>query len=213
MPPDAARTVVQTALGLDETLTGSVPGTAQGSFWAVVVPAVDGEGSDVELVAENDTKIPFFGWFFALIFRFEIRRALKWAEKALHAAVDGTEAPAPLGTHPLSTPGAFDQSQSQLIATVAFAGAITAFAAALFGQLSDPVAKTFHASNGELGGALAVTRLGALIALVAAGLADRVGRRRILLGRCSGCASPAGSVRSHRASCSSPPPRPSSAPV
>jgi len=182
VPEAVARTVVRDALALDDTLTGAVPGTSQGTFRVAVTPAATGDGTDVELVAENDTKIPFFGWFFSLIFRFEIRRALKWAEKALHAAVDGTEAPAPLGTHPLSTPGAFDQSQSQLIATVAFAGAITAFAAALFGQLSDPVAKTFHASNGELGGALAVTRLGALIALVAAGLADRVGRRRILLG-------------------------------
>ena len=181
VPIEVARDSVRDALGLDDTLTGAIPGTAQGSFRAAVAPAADG-GTDVELVAENDTKIPFFGWFFALVFRFEIRRAMKWARTALHAAVSDSQAPQPLGTHPLSTPGTFGESQSQLIATVAFAGAITAFAAALFGQLSDPVAKTFHASNGELGGALAITRLGALIALVAAGLADRLGRRRILLG-------------------------------
>ncbi len=182
MTPDEAPALVRAALDLDPSFTGAVPGTAQGSFHAEVVPAVDGAGADVELTAVNETHIPFFGWFFALIFRYEIRRALKWATAALLAATDGTDPPAPLGTHPLATPGTFDSTQAQLIGTVAFAGAITAFAAALFGQLSDPVAKTFHASNGELGGALAITRLGALIALVAAGLADRVGRRKILLG-------------------------------
>src|SRR5690349_12337354 len=99
VPPDVARTVVQGALDLDDTLTGTVPGTAQGSFRATVTPATAGDGTDVDLVAENDTKIPFFGWFFALVYRFEIRRALKWAQKALHAAIAGSEAPEPLGTH------------------------------------------------------------------------------------------------------------------
>ena len=115
--------MVRDALALDDGLTGAVPGTAQGSFRAVVGPEIDGDGTDVELVAENDTKIPFFGWFFALVFRFEIRRALKWAHRALKAAGGGSEAPEPLGTHPLSTPGTFDGTQAQLIATVAFAGA------------------------------------------------------------------------------------------
>ena len=119
-------------------MTGAVPGTAQGRFQATVTSASTADGTEIKLVAENDTKIPFFGWFFALVFRFEIRRALKWAKQALQAAAEGSEAPDPLGTHPLSTPGTFDESQAQLIATVAFAGAITAFAAALFGQLSDP---------------------------------------------------------------------------
>jgi len=166
----------------DGTLTGPLPGASQARLAARIEPAVaTARGSEVTLDATNTTVVPFFGWFFALVFRFELRRALRWSETALRAALAGTDAPEPLGTHPLSTPGTFDQTQAQLIATVAFAAAITAFAAALFGQLSDPVAKSFHASNGELGGALAVTRVGALLALVAAGLADRIGRRRILL--------------------------------
>ena len=72
--------------------------------------------------------------------------------------------------------------QISFIGVVAFAGVLTAFAAALFGQLSDPVAKTFHVSDQGLGEALAVTRTGALVALFAATLADRIGRRRVLLG-------------------------------
>lgn len=90
--------------------------------------------------------------------------------------------PAPLGAHPFSTPGNFDPDQASLIATVAFAGALTAFAAALFGQFADPIAKSFHESDAGLANSFAITRVGAVLALVAATLADRYGRRRILLG-------------------------------
>ena len=130
---------------------------------------------------ENTTVVPFFDPLFRVVFRFELTRGLRWATTAIRASTAGETAPEPLGRHPLSTPGRFDQSQTNLIAVVSFAGVVTAFAAALFGQLGDPVAKTFHISNQGLGESLAVTRVGALIALFAAGLADRVGRRRILL--------------------------------
>lgn len=179
LPPDAAGVVVRAALGLDDTLTGTVPGAEQSDLVARVEP--DGAGSAVELTATNSARIPFFGWFFGPVFRFELRRGLRWARTAIDAEAAGTAPPEPLGTHPLSTPGKFEPSQVNLIAAVAFAGVLTAFAAAQFGQLGDPVAKTFHVSDQGLGEALAVTRLGALIALFAATFADRVGRRRILL--------------------------------
>ncbi|MGZ6998393.1 MAG: MFS transporter [Acidimicrobiia bacterium] len=183
MPEGDARTAVGDALALDAELGDKVPGTEQGKLTAEIGPdPADPAGSVVTLHAENVMVVPFFGWFFGPVFRLELKRGLRWAAVAVRARVDGVDAPSPLGKHPLSTPGLFDQAQTTLIATVSFAGVITAFAAALFGQLSDPVAKSFHISDSGLGGALAVTRLGALIALVAAGLADRLGRRRILLG-------------------------------
>jgi MFS family permease len=179
VPPEHARAVVRATLDLDDDLRGLLPGSEQSHLQAVV--HADADGSDVELIGENHTVVPFFDPLFRAVFRFELRRGLRWATLALRAAVDGGAPPEPLGHHPLSTPGRFDQSQTNLIAVVAFAGVVTAFAAALFGQLGDPVAKSFHISNQGLGESLAVTRVGALIALFAAGLADRVGRRRILL--------------------------------
>jgi MFS family permease len=179
VPPDVARTVVRDALDLDQDLRGLVPGSEQ-SRLTVTIDA-EARGSDVTLDAENATVVPFFDPLFRAVFRLEFRRGVRWAKLAIRAGVDGSPAPDPLGRHLLSAPGRFDQSQTNLIAVVAFAGVVTAFAAALFGQLGDPVAKTFDISNQGLGESLAVTRAGALIALLAAGLADRVGRRRILL--------------------------------
>jgi MFS family permease len=180
VPPEAARTLVRETLGVDDDLHGAVPGAEQSHLDVALVP--EGDGTALELTATNDTHVPFFQWFFHFVFVHELRRGVRWAGTALRAALADEPRPEPLGHHPLSTPGRFDQSQTTLIAAVSFAGVLTAFAAALFGQLGDPVAKTFHISNAGLGESLAITRGGALIALVAAGLADRVGRRRILLG-------------------------------
>ncbi|MFL6243195.1 MAG: MFS transporter, partial [Acidimicrobiia bacterium] len=68
-----------------------------------------------------------------------------------------------------------------LLGTVAAIAALANFGGALFGQTADSVTKTFGASNRGLGLALAVSRGGVLISLVAAALADRQGRRRLLL--------------------------------
>lgn len=175
-----ATELVRRALDLDDNGVGPVPGSPQSTLR--MSGETDGTGSVIVLEAQNPTRLPFFGWFFSPIFRFELRRGLRWSGTAIEAARSGTPAPEPLGTHPFSTPGTFDSDQSDLIATVAFAGAVTAFAAALFGQFGDPIAKSFHQSDGQLAGAYAITRVGAVVALVAATLADRFGRRRILLG-------------------------------
>ncbi len=180
--PETARQVTYEALGLDADGGGRLAGSPQSSVTVQVEADGGSSASVVTVVAENVTRLPFFGWFYGPIFRFELRRGLRWSRAAVEAAAAGTAAPEPLGAHPFSTPGNFDTEQSNLIATVAFAGALTAFAAALFGQFGDPIAKSFHESDGNLASAFAITRVGAVIALVAATLADRYGRRRILLG-------------------------------
>lgn len=181
VPPATATAALVTVLGADPAEPVPLPGAAQSALTATVEPGGDG-GSAVTLTAHNETRIPFFGWFFRPVFRWELRRGQRWTAAAVQSVAAGDPAPPPLGSHPLSTPGLFEQSQVELIAAVAFAGVVTAFCAALFGQFGDPVAKTFHASDAGLGRSLAVTRLGALVALLAATMADRVGRRRILLG-------------------------------
>ena len=179
---DAARALVARALDLDDDLHGTLAGSAQSTVTATVTPDATPQGTTVELLAENTLRLPFFQWLFGAIFRYELRRGLRWSRSAIEQAHRELPAPEPLGSHPFSTPGLFGAEQGALISTVAFGGAVTAFAAALFGQLGDPIAKTFHESNRGLASALAITRSGALIALVAASLADRFGRRRILLG-------------------------------
>lgn len=138
-------------------------------------------GADVELVAVNDTHVPFFDWWFQPVFRWEMRRGMAHAVAALQAADRGNPPPPPLRTSAFAPPAAFDEHQGALLATVALAGLVVSFAGALFGQNADQVATTFDISNGGLGQALAITRFGALLALFAAALADRIGRRRILL--------------------------------
>ena len=99
----------------------------------------------------------------------------------------------------------FTPEQATHLATAAAAVAVVSFASALVGQLGGPISHTFHASDTTLSNALAITRLGALIALVGIALADRGGRRRsILIGVVGLGASSAGSRRSRRTSCSSP---------
>jgi hypothetical protein len=48
-------------------------------------------------------------------------------------------------------------------------------------QLAGPIGDSFHASDATLSNALAITRLGAILALFATALADRRGRRRAIL--------------------------------
>jgi len=48
VPVEVARNALQRALGLDDALTGAVPGTAQGSLSADVTPAIAGAGTDLE---------------------------------------------------------------------------------------------------------------------------------------------------------------------
>ena len=59
--------------------------------------------------------------------------------------------------------------------------ASTSFASALFGQLAGPIGDSFGASDATLTNALAITRVGAILALFATALADRRGRRRAIL--------------------------------
>ena len=99
----------------------------------------------------------------------------------LRAAIEGSPPPPP--PKPVfglpETP--FTLEQAALLGTAAAAVAIVTFSSSLFGQLADPIAKTFGVSDATLGVGLAITRIGALFALPVTMLADRRGRRRSIL--------------------------------
>lgn len=76
---------------------------------------------------------------------------------------------------------AYDDDQIDALVTLSLLMAMTTFGASLLSQNVDFVGRSFGASDRALGGALAISRAGVAIALVGTALADRHGRRRLLL--------------------------------
>jgi len=179
VPAAEAEGLVRTALALDPELTGRLPGDVHAVVRASVVPTPG--GCRVALVADQDLAVPFFGPIFRLVDRYALRRGLRHSAAAIRAAADGTEPPAPIRPSPVSPPAPFDEAQIDFLATAAMCAAIASFGAALFGQNGDAIARSFDVSDAGLGTALAITRIGVLMSLVAAVAADRVGRRRVIL--------------------------------
>ena len=179
VPAAEAEGLVRTALALDPELTGRLPGDVHAVVRASVVPTPG--GCRVALVADQDLTVPFFGPIFRLVDRYALRRGLRHSAAAIRAAADGTEPPAPIRPSPVSPPAPFDEAQIDFLATAAMCAAIASFGAALFGQNGDAIARSFDVSDAGLGTALAITRIGVLMSLVAAVAADRVGRRRVIL--------------------------------
>ncbi len=138
-------------------------------------------GTDLTVTSVGDIEIPFFGWFFRPLVAIAHRRSRAFALETIRTALDGRPGPAPPRTVVGLPPVAFTPEQSAFIATAAAATAIVSFAAALFGQLSSPISRSFGASDATIGVAFALTRLGALFALFAIAIADRRGRRRSIL--------------------------------
>jgi len=125
--------------------------------------------------------VPFFRWAFRPLVAVSQRRARRYAIARLRAEFEGgppAVPPKPVVGLPTAT---FTPEQATHIASAAAAVAVVSFASALVGQLGGPISNTFHASDTTLSNALAITRLGALIALVGIALADRGGRRRSIL--------------------------------
>jgi MFS family permease len=135
----------------------------------------------VSVDAPSTVSIPFFAFFFTPLVRVQHRRAVRHAVGILRNELEGAPPPAPekpvIGLPPVP----FEPGQAALLATASMAAAVVAFAAALFGQLADPISRAYHASNATISFALALTRIGVLFALFITALADRRGRRRSIL--------------------------------
>lgn len=135
----------------------------------------------VDIEASGTVTIPFFGWFFRPLAAIARRRARDHALAVLRAELDGAPEPRPPKPVMGLPPVAFAPDQAILLATASAAVAVVSFSSALFGQLAGPIGDAFGASDAKLGVALALTRIGALFALVATAVADRRGRRRSIL--------------------------------
>jgi predicted MFS family arabinose efflux permease len=184
--PDVVREAAQRVLGVapdaDGALTGPLPDWADTSArLRVEIRRAGTDGTEVALGVENRTHVPYFEWFLGPFLRQGERRTLRYHAARLAAAVEGRPPPEPRRRSPLLPPVPFAPQAMMFLATVAAIAALANFGGALFGQTADPVTKTFGASTRTLGVALAVSRGGVLVSLVATALADRQGRRRLVL--------------------------------
>ncbi len=121
-----------------------------------------------DLVRETITwslAIPWFGWLFASPIRHSLR----------HRRPAGSSSPwwAP--------PDQLNERQARTLALLAMAAMSAAFTNTLFTQTANFAADTFGISDRGQGVGGAVVRLGVLLALPFAVLADRIGRRRTIV--------------------------------
>jgi MFS family permease len=138
-------------------------------------------GASALLETEPMPPVPYFRWFMGPILQWSTRRALSWAERALRAAEAGEPLPPPPKRPVLAPPAPFAAPQAILLATVCAITALATYGSSLLSQNVDYVGESFGASDRALGTALAVSRTGVMISLVAAALADRRGRRTLML--------------------------------
>ena len=91
------------------------------------------------------------------------------------------DAPPPLKPLPVVPPVPFTPEQAARLGALAAVALLANFCGALLSQNGDAVTSAFGRSDQALGVALAVARAGVLVSLVAIALADRWGRRRLIL--------------------------------
>jgi MFS family permease len=184
-PQEAVRaalvTDVRLAPAADGTLTGALP-TAP---FDIVLDATASPGPDgataLHLEAHGHMHVPFFGWFVGLQAGIAARRALRYVAERVRAEVDGTEPPPPPRHGTIVPPVPFTTEQAARLAAVALVALVANFCGALLTQNGDAVTDTFSKTDSDLGFALAIARIGVLVSLVVVALADRLGRRRLIL--------------------------------
>jgi MFS family permease len=140
-----------------------------------------GTSTQVQLEAASDVVVPFFTWFLRLQGWLGARRALPHAAARLTAAATDAPPPPALKLLPVVPPVPFTPEQAARLGALAAAALLANFCGALLSQNGDAVTSAFDRSDQALGVALAVARAGVLVSLVAIALADRWGRRRLIL--------------------------------
>lgn len=142
--------------------------------------ASDG-GTRAVLTGERPEPIPYFQWFVGPNLARLSKKALAHAGQRIRAAVEDTDPPRPPKRSVFAPPVPFDTEQAHVLAVVAAATLIAGLGSTLFSANVDFITEAYDQTNRAVGVGSAVTRVGVLVALVAAALADRLGRRRLLL--------------------------------
>ena len=123
------------------------------------------EGDELVETTTYRLTIPWFAWLFALPVRWTLQR-----RGAVHRAKPPWWAP----------PDRIDERQALVLGLLAAASMSSAFTNTLFTQTAQFAADDFGVSDTGFGNAMSVVRLGIVIALPLAAIADRVGRKRVM---------------------------------
>jgi MFS family permease len=125
------------------------------------------EVSGGALVETTDYRltIPWFAWLFALPVRWTLQR-----RGAIHRSKPPWWAP----------PDRIDERQALVLGLLAAASMSSAFTNTLFTQTAQFAADDFGIGDTGFGNAMSVVRVGIVIALPLAALADRIGRKRVM---------------------------------
>ncbi len=153
------------------TVSSSIDGAAAATMSV-------GDDGVIELAVGRSPRLPYFWWVTTPCLWWERRRGLERAASALRDEPVHVELRRKVRAGP---PVPFTEAQAVHLVTVSALLAIATFGGSLFTQNLDYIGDSFGSSDRALGIALAVARIGVIVALVAASVADRAGRRRVLL--------------------------------
>ncbi|HVE90751.1 MAG TPA: MFS transporter [Actinomycetota bacterium] len=170
-------------------VTGGSPGRTEWMLPASIVEPVlaratvagDGGGARLDLEARVSLDLPYFGFLFRRAVRRHIRRQLAHEAACVGARLEDRPEPSEPGRPKWAPPEAMSAHQARALATLGFVLAVTGYCGSLLTQAVDPIAHTFGADDAALGVATAATRVGTLLALAGGILADRIGRRRLVI--------------------------------
>lgn len=154
---------------------------ADAIFQTVARMSAEGNGTKLRLDVTYDARVPYFWWVFDGLIRRSVLVTLGHGVRAVEALVRGNPVPGEPKRPWWAPPSAMTSDQIRVIATLSLVLALAQYGGSLLTQTVDYVAGTYGATNAQLGVVTAATRAGVLIALVGGILADRIGRRRLLL--------------------------------
>jgi MFS family permease len=156
-------------------------GIDRDAYLCIAITAVGPEESEVQLTMQSHLRVPYFNWAIGAMTLGQLERRVDHCVARLEAALSNGPAPEPMKAPLLLANVPFSPAQGALLATAAMATSVATFGGSLFGQNAQNIQDNFGISDQGLTTALAVSRAGALVALFVMGLADRVGRRRMIL--------------------------------
>lgn len=142
------------------------------------VASSDGSAS---ATASAESDFPYFGWLFRPIIVHQTRKSLCHLLDVGIAVREGRDPPPGPKSIPWLPNTVWTSDQVRSVASATVALAIVAYCASLIGTATNAFTESFGMTDSELALLLGITRIGTLVALVGAWLADRAGRRQVLL--------------------------------
>lgn len=151
------------------------------TYLSIALTEVDEHTTGVVLSVNSHMRVPFFGWVFHGLILGQLERRADHCLARLESALNGNPAPESLKAPLLLANVPFTAAQASLLASAAFATTLGGLGGALLGQNAQNIQDDFGIADSSLTNMLAMSRTGALVALFVMRLADRIGRRRIIL--------------------------------